>query len=224
MDALPIADGFAALRRYMIEKQLRERGVKDERVLAAMERVPRHEFVPPEKRAHAYEDHPIVIGEGQTISQPFMVAAMVQAAEIKPHDVVLEIGTGSGYQTAVLAELAAKVFSIERFPSLADSARAVLQRLNYTNVVIAIGDGSTGFPAAEAPPAFDAIIVSAAAPAVPSSLAEQLKESGRLVIPIGTLDEQLLHVVRRQQGALLDQALYGCKFVPLVGAQGFPPR
>src|SRR5437588_678759 len=148
MDTLPIADGFAALRRHMVQKQLRERGISDQRVLAAMERVPRHEFVPLEKRAHAYEDHPVVIGEGQTISQPYMVASMVQAAEIQPGDVVLEIGTGSGYQTAVLAELASKVFSIERFASLAESARAVLEQLSYNNVVIAVGDGSTGFPAA----------------------------------------------------------------------------
>ena len=224
MDALPIADGFSALRRHMVQKQLRERGITDERVLAAMERVPRHEFIPLEKRQHAYDDHPVVIGEGQTISQPFMVASMVQAAEIKPTDVVVEIGTGSGYQSAILAELAGKVYSVERFASLAESARAVLERLHYNNVVIAVGDGSTGFPAQDAPMTFDAIIVSAAAPGIPASLAQQLKEGGRMVIPIGTLDEQLLHVVRRQQGFLVDQRLYGCKFVPLVGTQGFQPR
>jgi len=224
MNALPIADGFAALRRHMAQKQLRERGISDERVLAAMERVPRHEFIPAEKRQHAYDDHPVVIGEGQTISQPYMVASMVQAAEIQPSDVVLEIGTGSGYQTAVLAELASKVYSIERFASLAESARNVLDRLNYNNIVIAVGDGSTGFPDGDAPKAFDAIIVSAASPGIPAALAAQLTEGGRLVIPIGTLDEQALHLVRKRDGALFDQALYGCKFVPLVGAQGFQPR
>jgi protein-L-isoaspartate(D-aspartate) O-methyltransferase len=189
-----------------------------------MEHVPRHEFVPMEKRAHAYEDHPVVIGEGQTISQPFMVASMLQAAELQPSDVVLEIGTGSGYQTAVLAELAAKVFSVERFASLAESARELLQRLSYSNVVIAVGDGSTGFPSLENALAFDAIIVSAASPGIPAPLAAQLKEGGRLAIPIGTLDEQALHLVRKREGALVDQALYGCKFVPLVGAQGFQPH
>jgi protein-L-isoaspartate(D-aspartate) O-methyltransferase len=224
MDDLPIADGYAALRRHMVQKQLRERGIKDERVLAAMEHVPRHEFVPPEKRQHAYEDHPVVIGEGQTISQPFMVAGMAQTAEIQPTDVVLEIGTGSGYQTAVLAELAAKVFSIERFASLAESARGALQLLGYNNVAITVGDGSTGFPATDEAVAFDAIIVSAASPSIPERLAAQLKEGGRLVIPIGSLDEQTLHLVRKRDGALFDQALYGCKFVPLVGAQGFQPR
>src|SRR5438874_3848458 len=126
MNALPIADGFAAMRRFMVVKQLRDRGIFDERVLAAMERVPRHEFVPADKQAQAYGDHPIGIGEGQTISQPYMVASMLQAAEIQPADVVLEVGTGSGYETAVLAELAAEVFSVERFPSLAESAQRIL--------------------------------------------------------------------------------------------------
>ena len=223
MNFLPIADGFAASRRHMVEKQLRERGITDPRVLAAMERVPRHEFVSSAKRKQAYEDHPILIGENQTISQPYMVASMVQAAQIQPADVVLEIGTGSGYQTAVLAELAAEVFSIERFPSLADSAQRLLAHLNYANVVTTVGDGSTGFSSDPAP-SFDAIIVAAAAPRIPPALIAQLREGGRLVIPIGNLEEQTLHLVRKRNGAAIDQALYGCKFVPLVGEQGFPPR
>ena len=223
MNALPIADGFAAMRRYMIDKQLRDRGIFDERVLAAMERVPRHEFVPTDKQAQAYGDHPIGIGEGQTISQPYMVASMLQAAEIQPADTVLEIGTGSGYETAVLAELAAEVLSVERFPSLAESAQRILARLNYANVVIAVGDGSVGF-SSDPSPAFDAIIVAAAAPAIPAALTAQLRESGRLVIPIGNLAEQTLHLVRKKNGQCVDQALYGCKFVPLVGQQGFSPR
>ena len=207
----------------MVEKQFRERGITDAQVLAAMGRVPRHEFVPAEKRAQAYEDHPIVIGEQQTISQPFMVASMLQAAEIQPVDVVLEVGTGSGYQAAVLAELAAEVFSMERFASLAERALKLLAHLNYANIVIAVGDGSTGY-SSDCSPSFDAIVVAAAAPSIPPALTAQLREGGRLVIPIGNLEEQILHVVKKRNGAIVDQALYGCKFVPLVGEQGFPQR
>jgi protein-L-isoaspartate(D-aspartate) O-methyltransferase len=223
MDALPIADGFAALRHYMVDKQLRERGITDQQVLAAMDRVPRHEFVPSDKRSQAYEDHPIVIGEHQTISQPFMVASMLQAAEIQPADVVLEVGTGSGYQTAVLAELAAEVFSVERFASLAESAQRLLAHLNYANIVVTVGDGSLGFSSDPAP-SFDAIVVAAGAPNIPPALTAQLREGGRLVVPIGNLEEQTLHVVRKRNGMIVDQALYGCKFVPLIGAQGFSQR
>jgi len=217
MNAALNPDPFAGARRQMVEKQLRARGVRDERVLAAMERVPRHEFVPSYNANEAYEDHPIVIGESQTISQPYMVASMLEHAAIQPADVVLEVGTGSGYQTALLAELAAEVFSIERFASLAESAQRVLAHLNYANVVIVTGDGSLGLPSA-AP--FDAIIVAAASPAIPPPLVEQLREGGRLVVPIGGAEEQTLYVVRKVNGQAQPQRLYGCKFVPLIGAHG----
>ena len=202
----------------MVQAQMRSRGIRDERVLAAFERVPRHLFLPATKQSEAYEDHPMMIGEGQTISQPYMNAAMLEAAEIQPSDVVLEIGTGSGYQTAALAELAAKVYSIERFASLTESARNVLEKLNYRNVTVVVGDGTAGLP--ESAP-FDAIIVSAAAPHVPPALVAQLRDGGRLVIPVGNRDEQMLHRIRKLEGGLQDQSLFGCKFVPLIGEFGF---
>ncbi len=214
--ALPL-DPYSDARRLMVEQQLTARGIRDERVLAAMERVPRHEFVPAYNAAEAYEDHPIVIGESQTISQPFMVGSMLEHAAIKPADMVLEVGTGSGYQTALLAELAAEVFSVEWFAALAESAQRILAHLNYANVVISTGDGSLGLASA-AP--FDVIIVAAAAPAAPPPLVEQLREGGRLVVPVGGVYEQELYVVRKVNGAAYPQRLYGCKFVPLVGAHG----
>jgi protein-L-isoaspartate(D-aspartate) O-methyltransferase len=217
MNALPNPDPLVEPRRRMVQEQLVKRGIRDERVLAVMERVPRHEFIPAYNAAEAYEDHPIVIGENQTISQPFMVASMLEHAAIKPADVVLEIGTGSGYQTALLAELAAEVFSVERFASLAESAQRVLARLHYANVVISTGDGSLGLPSA-AP--FDVIVVAAAAPAAPPPLVEQLREGGRLVIPIGGGGDQDLYIVRKVNGQAHTQRLYGCRFVPLIGAHG----
>jgi protein-L-isoaspartate(D-aspartate) O-methyltransferase len=220
MAANPESDHFAPLRHAMVETQLRSRGIRDERVLAAMERVPRHEFVASYNSETAYEDHPIEIGQQQTISQPFMVAAMAEAAEIKPADVVLEVGTGSGYQAAVLAELAAEVFTVERFATLAESAQRLLAHLNYANIVVTVGDGSNGLPQ-NAP--FDAIVVAAAAPQIPPALVEQLREGGRLVIPIGNSEGQELHLVRKQNGLPVIQRLFGCKFVPLVGQYGFRP-
>lgn len=217
MNALPQSDPYAGARRRMVEQQVVKRGIRDERVLAAMERVPRHEFVPTYNAAEAYDDHPLAIGEDQTISQPYMVASMLEHAAIKPADVVLEVGTGSGYQTALLAELAAEVFSVERFASLAESAQRKLAYLNYANVVIATGDGSLGLASA-AP--FDVIIVAAAAPAAPPPLVEQLREGGRLVVPVGGTFEQDLYVVRKINGTAHPQRLYGCKFVPLIGAHG----
>jgi protein-L-isoaspartate(D-aspartate) O-methyltransferase len=218
VNALPTSDPYAAARRAMVEQQLYRRGVRDPRVLVAMNRVPRHEFVPPDRHAQAYEDHPIVIGENQTISQPFMVGSMLEAARILPADVALEVGTGSGYQTALLAELAAEVFSIERFPSLAESAQHVLAYLHYANVVISVGDGSAGLPSA-AP--FDVIIVAAAAPSVPPALVDQLRDGGRLVVPVGDSQEQVLTLVERSAGSVRQQRLYACKFVPLIGKYGF---
>jgi protein-L-isoaspartate(D-aspartate) O-methyltransferase len=217
MNALPNPDPLVEPRRRMVQEQLVKRGIRDERVLTAMGRVPRHEFIPAYNAAEAYEDHPIVIGENQTISQPFMVASMLEHAAIKPTDVVLEIGTGSGYQTALLAELAAEVFSVERFASLAESAQRVLARLHYANVVISTGDGSLGLPSA-AP--FDVIVVAAAAPAAPPPLIEQLREGGRLVVPIGGGGDQDLYIVRKVNGQAHTQRLYGCRFVPLIGAHG----
>jgi len=217
MNAVLNPDRYAAVRRQMVEEQLVKRGVRDPRVLAAMERVPRHEFVPSYDAAQAYEDHPVVIGENQTISQPFMVASMLEHAAIQPADVVLEVGTGSGYQTALLAELAAEVFSVERFASLAESAQRLLAHLNYANVIIATGDGSLRLPSA-AP--FDVIVVAAAAPEVPAPLIEQLREGGRLVVPVGGGESQELMLVRKVSGRAQTQKLYGCKFVPLIGAYG----
>lgn len=211
-------DPWLQARRRMVEEQIRRRGVHDERVLAAMERVPRHEFVAQQYVEEAYGDHPLPIGERQTISQPYVVAAMTEAARVARSDRVLEIGTGSGYQTAVLAELAAEVYSVERHASLATQALANLKRLGYTNVHSIIADGSRGY--ADAAP-YDAILVTAAAPSVPPALFEQLKEEGRLVIPVGTAEGQALQVVRKIGGRPVTQLLDGVRFVPLIGAQGF---
>ena len=203
----------------MVERQLRPRGIHDERVLTAMYKVPRHEFVDRESWKDAYADHPVTIGEQQTTSQPYMIAAMIQAAQIKPEDRVLEIGAGSGYQTALLAELASQVFAVERYDSLADTAGKALERLGYRNVKVVAGDGSLGLP--EAAP-FDAIIVSAAAPRVPPALIEQLALGGRLVIPVGDSQEQVVQLVQRDlNGHITLRTLEGCRFVPLIGQQGF---
>src|SRR5579859_613254 len=187
---------FATERGSMVERQLRHRGISDERLLAAMSKVPRHEFVSPQNWAEAYADHPIPIGEQQTTSQPYMIAAMVQAAGIKPEDRVLEIGAGSGYQTAVLAELASQVFAVERYASLTEAARATLERLGYRNTKVVTGDGSLGLP--EAAP-FDAIIVSAAAPRIPPALVEQLAVGGRLVVPVANPSSRSFNWCRGMQ-------------------------
>ena len=213
------AEPFAAERFSMVERQLRQRGIHDERLLAAMYKVPRHEFVNRQSWSEAYADHPVAIGEQQTTSQPYMIAAMLQAAAVRPEDRVLEIGAGSGYQTALLAELANQVFAVERYPSLAEAAAQTLARLGYRNVKIVAGDGSLGLP--EAAP-FDAIIVSAAAPRVPPALTEQLAPGGRLVVPVGDSQQQAVQLVRRDhEGNITVQTLEGCRFVPLIGQQGF---
>jgi protein-L-isoaspartate(D-aspartate) O-methyltransferase len=210
---------FSAERMSMVEQQLRQRGICDERLLAAMIKVPRHEFVSRQHWAQAYADHPVAILEEQTTSQPYMIAAMIQAARIRQEDRVLEVGAGSGYQTALLAELASQVFAVERYTSLTEAARNALDKLGYRNARVVTGDGSLGFP--EAAP-FDAIIVSAASPRIPPALAEQLAPGGRLVIPVGDAEQQLLQLVlRNADGSTSVRTLEGCRFVPLIGQQGF---
>jgi len=204
---------YSSLRRQMVDSQLRRRGIADERVLAAMERVRRHEFAPERYRDQAYEDHPLPIGEGQTISQPYIVALMLDALRLTPTDKVLEIGTGSGYVTALLAELTESVISIERHDSLAESARALLAALGYSNVNVVAGDGTQGFPKA-AP--YDAIVVSAAAADMPPALITQLGEGGRMIIPVGSEDSQQLRLVRMENGQPHIEFRELCRFVPLI--------
>jgi protein-L-isoaspartate(D-aspartate) O-methyltransferase len=211
-------DSFLTQRRSMVESQLRARGIQDERVLAAMFRVPRHEFVSEEHRDQVYDDHPIPIGEGQTISQPYIVAIMLEALALDPSDTVLEIGTGSGYQTALLAELVRQVYSVERYASLARAAQATLARLGFNNVEVVLGDGSRGLPD-RAP--FDAIVVSAAAPQIPPPLFEQLREGGRMVIPVGPAHAQELQLARKHEGQAVVISMEGCRFVPLIGSEGY---
>lgn len=208
---------YSSLRRQMVDSQLRQRGIADERVLAAMERVPRHEFARERYRDQAYEDHPLPIGEGQTISQPYIVAIMLDALKLSPTDKVLEIGTGSGYVTALLAELTARVISIERHESLAESARALLAALGYSNVNVVTGDGTQGFP--EAAP-YDAIVVSAAAADMPPALITQLGEGGRMIIPVGSEDSQQLRLVRMENGQPNVEFRELCRFVPLIAGGG----
>ena len=202
----------------MVEDQLRRRGISDPRVLEAMGKIPRHLFVPEDYRDSAYDDRPLPIGEGQTISQPYMVAIMTQSLELKGGERVLEIGTGSGYQAAVLAEVARELFTIERIPVLAERARKVLLELGYTNISFRTGDGSRGWPE-EAP--FDGIIVTAGAPEVPRSLKFQLREGGRLVIPTGPRYTQTLYKLTRRGDHFVEEDITGCVFVPLVGDFGW---
>ncbi len=203
----------SAARELMVETQLRARGISDPRVLAAMSRVPRDQFVSESFRAEAYEDHPLPIGEAQTISQPYIVAVMLESLCLMPQDKVLEIGTGSGYATALLAELSAQVFSIERHPALAEVARQKLAELGYTNVKVFTGDGSLGLPSA-AP--FNAILVSAAAPGIPVPLLAQLADGGRMIIPVGREDAQQLQFVRMVNGQPVVSPGELVRFVPLV--------
>lgn len=203
----------------MVRTQIHDRGVRDTRVLAAMQAIPRHEFVPLWERHHAYEDRALPIAAGQTISQPYMVALMLDALSLRGNERVLEVGAGSGYQTALLTKLAAYIFAIEREPVLMDTARATLTRLHLMDrVTLVYGDGSLGYaPAAP----YDAIIVGAGAPEVPGALVEQLAEGGRLAIPVGTRFYQNLVVVRKIGGKVERVNMGGCTFVPLRGAQGW---
>lgn len=208
---------FGEARRNMVEKQLRRRGIRSEKVLAAMEQVPRHAFVPPELVEFAYADQPLGIGEGQTISQPFMVAAIAEGLALEGTEKLLEVGAGSGYSAAVMSLLAAKIYAIETHESLATKARDTLADLGYANVDVRWGDGSAGL-ADQAP--FDAIAVAAAAPEIPRPLTEQLAEGGRLVIPVGPPSEQELLLVRRAGGKFDMSRLHYCRFVPLTGQYG----
>jgi len=202
----------------MVE-ELRRLGVRDERVLRVMQEVPRHLFVPEHIQHLAYEDTPLPIGQGQTISQPYIVALMTEALSLRGGEKVLEIGTGSGYQTAILAELAGEVFSIERIPALAEEARRRLALLGYGNVNVRVGDGTLGWPE-EAP--FDRIIVTGGLPDLPDTLWEQLAEGGRLVAPIGGRYDQYLWVYVKEGGRRRRRALCPCTFVPIIGARGWP--
>ncbi|HEX9258007.1 MAG TPA: protein-L-isoaspartate(D-aspartate) O-methyltransferase [Acidimicrobiales bacterium] len=206
-------------RAAMVRSQLVGRDITDPRVLAAFEAVPRHRFVLPGDERAAYTDSPLPIGEGQTISQPYMVAFMVQSLKLQPSDRVLEVGTGSGYAATICAHLAAAVLTVERLPGLAAAARRLLAELDVANVTVVEGDGSVGWPQ-QAP--YDAILVSAGAPNIPKALVDQLAPGGRLVVPVGDRwSQQLLRVRRTPQGDVTDH-LGGVRFVPLLGAQGWP--
>ncbi len=212
------ADPYQQLRERMVARQLKARGIGDSRVLAAMNRVPRHLFVPERLASLAYGDHPLPIGSDQTISQPYIVALMTEWAELKPGQKVLEVGTGSGYQAAVLAELTDKVWTIDIRPELAEKAAATLRAVGYPQVRVKSGDGYLGWP--EAAP-FDAILVTAAATRVPPALEAQLREGGRLVIPLGPAGgRQILMRYRKVQGKLKEEASLAVRFVPLVQPEG----
>lgn len=212
------APALQAARAAMVDRQLRRRGIRSARVLAAMESVPRHLFVPVECRDKAYLDEPLPIGEGQTISQPFMVAAMSAALALEGNERVLEVGAGSGYQAAVLSMLAREVIAVESLTALAGAARERLARLGFANVTVIAADGTLGCP--EFAP-YDGIIVSAAAPSIPAPLVEQLSEGGRLIIPVGDAQIQTLVRVVKREGRPLKEGLFDCRFVPLVGRYGW---
>jgi len=210
-------DNYLQARRRMVEDQIAERGVRDPRVLAAMVAIPRHLFVPEGQWHHAYEDHPLPLDEGQTISQPYIVAAMTEALDVTPESRVLEIGTGSGYQTAVLARLARMVYTVEVIESLSVRARLTLQRLDLRNVRFRIGDGHDGWP--EFAP-FDRVIVTAAAETMPYPLAEQMADGGKMVVPVGPEGSQVLTLGVRHGAKLVMRHLMGVAFVPFVHAGG----
>jgi protein-L-isoaspartate(D-aspartate) O-methyltransferase len=210
---MPQSDQCAAQRAQMVRTQLEDRGIRDSRVLQAMRGVPRHEFVPTEFHDQAYDDHPLPIGAGQTISQPYIVAIMLQHLALQSTDRVLEVGAGSGYATALLARLCAEVYAIERHAELAAVAGATLARLGFSNVHMRVGDGSQGWRE-HAP--FDAILVSAAAAEMPPALFAQLCEGGRMIVPIGPPLSQELHLIRKVSGQAERNILEGCRFVPLL--------
>ncbi|MCK4262215.1 protein-L-isoaspartate(D-aspartate) O-methyltransferase [bacterium] len=209
---------FDEERHRMVEIQLRGRGIKDERVLKAMEKIPRHRFLSKELEHSAYADHPLPIGEGQTISQPYMVALMTECMELEGNEKVLEIGTGSGYQAAILAKLAEEVYSIERVEKLSLKAKEILTQLGYTNVKLKVGDGTKGWKEHSS---YQAIMVTAGSPDIPQTLLDQLSEGGRIVIPAGGTFSQELMVVRKRKGKAEARKVCGCVFVPLIGEFGW---
>ena len=211
-------DSYAAARQRMVRDQIERRGVVHPAVLKAMAEVPRHLFVPEGVRSRAYEDYPLAIGAGQTISQPYIVAYMTEAVDPRPGDRVLEVGTGSGYQAAVLASIVAEVYTIEIIPDLAETARRQLDDLGYENVTVRTGDGYRGWPE-KAP--FDSIVVTAAPDDVPPTLLEQLKPGGRLVIPVGSAEQQLIRLTRREKG-FERESLLPVRFVPMTGKAQHP--
>lgn len=211
---------YRIARKRMVEDQLIGRGIKDENVLQSMLKIPRHSFVEEGMAPLAYNDHPLNIGEGQTLSQPYIVANMVECLKLKAEDRILEVGTGCGYLTALVAELAAQVYSIERIPALLFKARKNLKRLGYKNIVLKVGDGTQGWPQ-YAP--FDAIIVSAAGPQIPQPYLDQLSEGGRLILPVGSRERQELVLVTKTGNRTNRETLSGCRFVKLMGKYGFQP-
>lgn len=214
---------FAHARETMVERQIARRGIRDANVLSAMRAVPREEFVPEKLRRYAYDDGPLPIGDGQTISQPYVVALMIEAAALRPGERALEIGTGSGYAAALMGQIASDVFTVERLDVLAERARSCLARLGYANIRVHTGDGTLGLPG-EAP--FDVIIASAGGPDVPQAWKEQLAAGGRIVMPVGRHHgyQDLVKLVRGSDGGFTTELLGGVRFVPLIGAQGWPER
>ena len=212
-------DKFASARRQMLEYDLKGRDIADPGVLKVMAEIRRQEFIPPSYRFQAYADGPLPIGCGQTISQPYIVALMTQALRVNQHCEVLEIGTGSGYQAAILAEICREVYTVERIPELAATARETLRSLRYSNVFIRTGDGCEGWPEHAS---YDGILVAAAASSVPQPLYDQLADRGRMIIPVGDWrTTQVLMIARRTGGAITTEESIGCRFVPLVGKGGF---
>lgn len=214
-------DRFDRVRQRMVDEQLIPRGIQDERVLEVMRKLPRHRFVPEALQEQAYGDHALPIGSRQTISQPYMVALMTEALALKGNEKVLEIGTGSGYQTAILAELSGMVYSIERIEHLMEHAQHCLDTLNYANLTLRLADGSCGWKS-RAP--FDAIVVTAGGPEIPQCLIEQLKADGRLVMPVGTQTMQTLRQIIKGSHSIRETALTSCLFVPLIGEAGWESR
>lgn len=213
-----MTDRFATVRERMVQEQLVARGITDQRLLAAMMEVPRHLFVDDAMRARAYGDHPLPIAAGQTISQPYIVAYMTQVLQLQGHEKVLEIGTGSGYQAAILSRLCEKVYTVERVNNLLAGARKLFDALRYYNIVAKLDDGTLGWP--EFGP-YDAIIVTAGGPEIPAPLVEQLADPGRLVIPVGDQDVQELHLVTKANGETFIDHLVSVRFVDLIGEHGW---
>ena len=209
---------YENLRKRMVEEQLIPRGIKNQRVLDAFYKIERHKFIPEDLRNSAYADFPVPIGEGQTISQPYIVALMTEYLGLTGKEKILEIGTGSGYQTAILSELAGEIYSVERFEVLAGRAQAILNELGYKNIKVKAGDGTLGWE--EAAP-FDRIIITAASPKIPLPLIEQLAESGKLILPLGESFSQVLTLLEKKEGKLKSIDICGCVFVPLVGKHGW---